>query len=109
MLDAVLLNMRIHGRISVCGMISQYNLAEPEGIKNLMNLFLKRVRIEGFAVPDYYHLYAKFLETLLPPIREGKITYIEDFAHGLENIPSALLGLFNGLNIGKQVVVVSHG
>jgi len=108
MLDAVLLNMKLHGRISVCGMISQYNLDEPEGIKNIMNLVLKRVRMEGFTAPDYYHLYSKFLETLLPPIREGKITYIEDFAQGLENSPSALVGLFSGLNIGKQVVVVSH-
>ncbi|KAM7486779.1 hypothetical protein LguiA_002788 [Lonicera macranthoides] len=108
MLDAVLLNMRIHGRISVCGMISQYNLDEPEGIKNLMNLVFKRLRMEGYEVPDYYPLYSKFLETLLPPIREGKITYIEDFAQGLENSPSALVALFSGLNIGKQVVVVSH-
>ncbi|KAM7486780.1 hypothetical protein LguiA_002789 [Lonicera macranthoides] len=108
MLDAVLLNMKAHGRISVCGMISQYNLAEPEGIKNLLNLLFRRVRMEGFAVFDYYHLYSKFLETLLPPIREGKITYIEDFAQGLENGPSALVGLFSGLNIGKQVVAVSQ-
>ncbi|KAM7489680.1 hypothetical protein LguiB_027164 [Lonicera macranthoides] len=108
MLDTVLLNMRAHGRISVCGMISQYNLAEPEGIKNLLNLLFKRVRMEGFAAPDYYHLYSKFLETLLPPIREGKITYIEDFAQGLENGPSALVGLFSGLNIGKQVVAISQ-
>ena len=28
MLDSVLLNMRHHGRIAVCGMISQYNLDE---------------------------------------------------------------------------------
>ncbi|KAM7489678.1 hypothetical protein LguiB_027162 [Lonicera macranthoides] len=108
MLDAVLLNMGAHGRISMCGMISQYNLAEPEGIKNLLNLIFKRVRMEGFVVFDYYHLYSKFLETLLPPIREGKITYIEDFAQGLENSPSTLVGLFSGLNIGKQVVAVSR-
>ncbi|PQQ03380.1 2-alkenal reductase (NADP(+)-dependent) [Prunus yedoensis var. nudiflora] len=31
MLDAVLLNMRMNGRIAGCGMISQYNLEQPEG------------------------------------------------------------------------------
>jgi NADPH-dependent curcumin reductase CurA len=40
-LDAVLLNMRIHGCIAACGMISQYNLDEPEDVKNLMNLIYK--------------------------------------------------------------------
>jgi NADPH-dependent curcumin reductase CurA len=37
-LDEVLLNMRTHGHIAVCGMISQYNLDEHEGVKNLMHL-----------------------------------------------------------------------
>ncbi|KAB1218174.1 Polygalacturonase [Morella rubra] len=36
MLDAGLLNMRVHGRIAVCGMISQYNLDKPEGVYNLI-------------------------------------------------------------------------
>ena len=106
MLDAVLLNMKMHGRIAVCGMISQYNLDKREGVHNLINIILKRVRMEGFLVSDYYHLYPKFLEMVLPLIREGKIKYVEDIAEGLENAPAALVGLFYGRNIGKQLVVV---
>ncbi|KAL3835117.1 hypothetical protein ACJIZ3_009853 [Penstemon smallii] len=108
MLDAVLLNMNLHGRIAVCGMISQYNLEEPEGVQNLFCLITKQIRMEGFLVFDYYHLYPKFLETVLPLIEEGKITYVEDIAEGLESGPSALIGLFSGRNVGKQVVVVAR-
>ena len=108
MLDAVLVNMRLHGRIAVCGMISQYNLEQPEGVHNLFCLITKRVRMEGFLVFDYYHLYPKFLEKILPRIKEGKITYVEDVAEGLESAPAALIGLFSGRNVGKQVVVVAH-
>ncbi|XP_030445254.2 2-alkenal reductase (NADP(+)-dependent)-like isoform X1 [Syzygium oleosum] len=107
MLDAVLLNMKLHGRITVCGMISQYSLEQPEGVHNLLNLLLKRVRMEGFVVPDYYHLYPKFLETVLPQIKEGKIVYVEDIVEGLENGPAALVGVFSGRSVGKQVVMVS--
>ncbi|CAL5348137.1 unnamed protein product [Camellia sinensis] len=108
MLDAVLLNMRLRGRIAMCGMISQYNLEQPEGIHNLFCLITKRVRMEGFVVPDYYHMYPKFLDMILPHIKEGKITYVEDIAEGLESAPAALIGLFVGHNVGKQVVVVAR-
>nr|DAD25121.1 TPA_asm: hypothetical protein HUJ06_026585 [Nelumbo nucifera] len=108
MLDAVLLNMRFHGRIAACGMISQYNLEKPEGVHNLFCLITKRIRLEGFLVFEYYHLYPKFLEFILPYIREGKIVYVEDTVEGLENGPAALIGLFTGRNVGKQVVVVAR-
>ncbi|XP_030527766.1 2-alkenal reductase (NADP(+)-dependent)-like [Rhodamnia argentea] len=108
MLDAVLLSMKIHGRIAACGMISQYNLQQPEGVHNLMNVVFKGIRMQGFLVFDYYHLYPKFLEKVLPQIKEGKIVYVEDTVEGLENGPAALVGLFSGRNVGKQVVVVSR-
>lgn len=107
-LDVVLLNMKLHGRIAVCGMISQYNLEQPEGLHNLMQLIAKRVRMEGFNVLDYYHLYPKFLEMVLPPTKEGRIVYIEDTVEGLESGPTALVGLFSGRNVGKQVVLVAR-
>ncbi|CAL9018740.1 unnamed protein product [Prunus brigantina] len=107
MLDAVLLNMRVHGRIAVCGMISQYNLDQAEGVTNLMHLVYKRIRLHGFSVRDHYHLHPKFVEFMLPYIRQGKIVYVEDIVEGLESGPRALVGLFKGLNFGKQVVDVS--
>jgi NADPH-dependent curcumin reductase CurA len=64
--------MRVHGRIAVCGMISQYNLDPPEGVKNLMCLIYKRIHMIGFLVRDYVHLYPKFLDIVLPYIKEGR-------------------------------------
>jgi len=106
-LDAVLPNMRLHGRIPVCGMVSQYNLTQPEGVTNLAHLIFKRIKMEGFLVTDFYHLYPKFLEFVLPLIKEGKVVYVEDIVEGLENAPAALVGLYTGRNVGKQVVVVA--
>ena len=106
MLDAVLLNMKIHGRISVCGMISQYNLDHPEGVHNLFGLVIKRIRMEGFMVLDYYHLYDKYLEMVIPHIKEGKIVHVDDIVHGLESGPKALIGTFSGLDAEKKVIAV---
>ncbi|KAK4794655.1 hypothetical protein SAY86_012649 [Trapa natans] len=108
MLDAVLLNMRRHGRIAACGMISQYNLQQPEGVHNLAQIIFKEIRMVGFLLTEYFRQYPKYLEMVLPLIREGKIVYVEDTAEGLENAAGALVGLFSGKNIGKQVVVVAH-
>ncbi|XP_047963287.1 2-alkenal reductase (NADP(+)-dependent)-like [Salvia hispanica] len=108
MLEAVLNNMRLNARVALCGMISQYSLEQPEGIYNLLNVIIKRVRMEGFFTSDHYHLYPKFMEMVVPLIKEEKITYVEDIAEGIESAPGALVGLFSGRNVGKQVVVVAR-
>ncbi|KAH6834871.1 Zinc-binding dehydrogenase family protein [Perilla frutescens var. hirtella] len=107
MLDAVLLNMKLNGRIAACGMISQYSLNEAEGVKNLIPIIIKQLRMQGFVVGNYFSLYPKFLDFILPLIKQGKIVYVEDTAQGLEAAPAALIGLFSGRNLGKQVVRVA--
>jgi NADPH-dependent curcumin reductase CurA len=107
-LEAVLSNMRNHGRIPTCGMISQYNLEEPEGVHNLFQIVAKRLRMEGFIVMDYYGQYHKFEQEMAGYLKEGKITYVEDIADGLEKAPAALIGLFTGRNVGKQLVAVAR-
>jgi len=108
MLDAVLLNMRKHGRIPVVGMISQYNLKKPEGLSNAIMILAKQLLVEGFLVFDHFVKYRKFEEEMVGFIKEGKISCVEDIADGLEKAPAALLGLFSGKNIGKQLVVVAR-
>ncbi|KAH6786594.1 alkenal reductase [Perilla frutescens var. hirtella] len=107
MLDAVLPNMKLNGRIAACGMISQYSLNEAEGVKNLIPIIIKQLRMQGFVVGNYFSLYPKFLDFILPLIKQGKIVYVEDTAQGLEAAPAALIGLFSGRNLGKQVVRVA--
>ncbi|KAL6642405.1 hypothetical protein ACP70R_020586 [Stipagrostis hirtigluma subsp. patula] len=107
-LDAVLLNMRLHGRIPVCGMISQYNLERPEGVRNLFWVVAKRVRMEGFVSFDYFGEYRRFEEDMVGYLKEGKLNYVEDVVDGLEKAPAALIGLFSGRNVGKQLVAVAR-
>lgn len=108
MLEAVLQNMRLNARIAACGMISQYNLERPEGVSHLFTIIAKRIRMQGFVVFDHYRSYREFEEKVVQYIKEGKIVYVEDIAEGLENAPAALVGLFAGRNVGKQLVVVAR-
>lgn len=107
-LDAVLPNMRLGGRIAACGMISQYNLERPEGVKNLFYIVTKRLRMEGFLVFDFYDKYYQFEEEMAGYLKEGKVAYVEDVVEGLDAAPAALIKLFTGRNVGKQLVAIAR-
>ncbi|KAF0888817.1 hypothetical protein E2562_017811 [Oryza meyeriana var. granulata] len=106
-LDAVLPNMRTGGQITACGMISQYNLERPDGVRNLFYFVAKSLRMEGFLVSRYRGMYQRFEEEMAGYLREGKVVCVEDFAEGLDAAPAALIGLFTGRNVGKQLVAVA--
>ncbi|CAL4903709.1 unnamed protein product [Urochloa decumbens] len=107
MLDAVLHNMRHRGRVAVCGQVSQYNLEWPDGV-DLFRLVGNHIRMEGFLVSDYLGEYHRFEEEMARYLNEGKVVCVEDVAEGIEAAPAALVGLFAGRNVGKQVVAVAR-
>uniref|UniRef100_A0A453HGC5 Alcohol dehydrogenase-like C-terminal domain-containing protein n=2 Tax=Aegilops tauschii TaxID=37682 RepID=A0A453HGC5_AEGTS len=88
-------------------MISQYNLLEHQGVRNLWCIIPKRVRVEGFSCMDYHHLYPRFEEEMAGYIKAGKVTVVEDVVRGIERAPEALLGLFSGRNVGKLLVALA--
>jgi len=106
-LDAVLENINAHARIPVCGMISQYNVKDPYGIKNLMSIIYKRVKLQGFIVSDYAKDYAQFYTEVTPLVKEGKIHVQEDVVP-FDSAPEAFLGLLQGKNFGKLVVKIAN-
>ena len=104
-LEAAISVLNQHGRVAVCGMISQYNNTAPEpGPRNLMMLVSKRLRVQGFLVSDHGHLLPEFVREVGGWVSEGKVVVRETFVDGLENAPEAFLGLLRGDNTGKMVV-----
>jgi NADPH-dependent curcumin reductase len=110
---AVLPLLNAHARIPLCGLISQYNEAPPsapaESVPGLMRqILVKRLALRGFIISDgFEHRRPDFLDSMSGWLRAGKIKYREDIVEGLENAPSAFLGLLAGRNFGKLVVRVS--
>ncbi len=109
-LEAALSLLNLRGRVAVCGMISLYNATHPApGPCNLAVLIMKRARMEGFLVSDYYHRAAEAVPKMIAWHQHGKLQYRLDVVDGLENAPGALRRLFDGTNTGKLVVKVSDG
>ncbi len=106
-LEAAIGALRPFGRVIACGAISRYNdeRAEP-GPRNLALVVSKRLRVEGFIVLDHLERFQAFLAEVGPWVRDGAVQHRETVVDGLERVPSAFAGLFDGANIGKMLVRV---
>lgn len=91
-------------RVALCGMVSDYNSAEPYGTKMVRSLLVNRVKLQGFIVFDRPDLYVRAVNQLAKWVSQGKIKYHETIAEGLENAPKAFIGMLKGQNLGKQIV-----
>lgn len=104
-LDAVLAMINQGARISVCGMISQYNATEPvPGPYNLINILAKRAKMQGFIVTDFMSRAQEAIAALGEWYMTGKLKYRVDVVEGLKNAPAALNKLFDGTNQGKLII-----
>ncbi|GJX89845.1 putative F-box/kelch-repeat protein-like protein [Tanacetum coccineum] len=104
MLEAAVSNMNLHGRVAVCGVISEYTNTEKRAAPDMLNVIYKRITIQGFLAGDYLNLFPEFLSTTIDHIRTGKMHVLEDVSIGVECVPSAFVGLYSGYNVGKKIV-----
>jgi NADPH-dependent curcumin reductase CurA len=104
MLDTILTQMNLFSRIVVCGMVSQYNVTEPYGVKNLRFVLTQRIRMQGMIVFDWKDRYGEALGALAGHLSQGRLKYRESVVQGLENAPRGLIDLLQGKNFGKQLV-----
>lgn len=104
-LNTVLPMLRMHGRVVICGAISQYNNTGPvAGPSNYMSLLVSRARMEGFVVFDYAKKYPEAIAAMVGWLAEGRLKSQEQIEDGIENFPALLLKLFEGGNFGKLIL-----
>src|SRR6185503_2923028 len=84
-LEAVLEQINLKARIVLCGMISMYNDKEPRPGPSLTNVLMKRARIEGFIIIDYFPRLGEFVADMSKWVGEGKIKYDTTVVKGIEN------------------------
>ncbi|WP_067181280.1 NADP-dependent oxidoreductase [Microtetraspora niveoalba] len=112
-MDHILMRLNIGARVSLCGMISEYNSYNEGGehtgsLTNIVQLIMQRATIKGFLVLDWAHRFEEAITYLAGLLGEGKLHYDETIVGGgIEAAPHALHQLFSGANLGKLLVRVA--
>jgi NADPH-dependent curcumin reductase CurA len=107
--EAALWNMRDHGRVALCGMISNYNDEKLQpGPRGMGVIIGRRLRIQGFIVTDHFDQFPEYVSAAAGWLATGKLQYRETIAEGIENAPAAFISMLNGGNTGKQIVALSQ-
>ncbi|MEU7631191.1 NADP-dependent oxidoreductase [Nocardia sp. NPDC049220] len=93
-------------RVVLAGAISSgYQGADARcGPRNYMQLAMRRARMEGFIFLDYLGRFPEAFAALRDWHDRGELTIAETVSSGLESAPSALRAVFEGSNLGKQLV-----
>lgn len=107
-LDTVLLQMNIFGRIPVCGLISAYNATQlPEGPKNLRTVLTQRLTMRGLIVFDWADRISEAIRELGAWHKAGNLKIREDVREGgIDAFPDVLNLLYTSGNFGKLVLKV---
>jgi NADPH-dependent curcumin reductase CurA len=113
--DAVLPLLNQHGRISLCGLVSQYG--NQDGLdprdqwrKKGEQVFTRQqVQVHDLFVGNYVTDYQEtFLDEVGEYVRSGRLTYREDLRPGLEQAPEVFAQMLKGDNFGKTLIGVSQ-
>ena len=107
-LDTVLLQMNVFGRIALCGLISAYNATEaPAGPKNIRAVLTQRLKMQGLIVTDWASRVPEAITQLGQWHKEGKLKIREDVREGgIDAFPDVLNLLYTSGNFGKLVLKV---
>ena len=105
-MDEVMSQMNLNGRVALCGLISGYNSGEP--MRGRFDLLLtKRLQVRGFIVLDFLPRFAEGMVQLAQWYAEGRVKHRDTVVAGLEQAPTALNMLFDGGNLGKLLIKVA--
>jgi NADPH-dependent curcumin reductase CurA len=112
-MDHILMRLNIGARVSLCGMIAEYNTyneggEHAGGLTNVGQLIMQRATIRGFLVLDWGERFEEAIGYLAGLLGEGKLHYDETIVGGgIDTAPHALHQLFSGENMGKLLVKIA--
>lgn len=107
-LEAALDHLAYDARIILCGSISEYTRPDPFGPRNYTRLRRANAVMHGYFVYNYLDQFDESNEKLATWIKTGAIRPLIDELIGFDKMPQALIGVYDGTNIGTRCVRVSE-
>jgi NADPH-dependent curcumin reductase CurA len=107
--DAVYPTLAMHARAIQVGTAAIDTwLPVPTGPRRDRYILTKRLKVSGFVILDHYGKFPEALTQLATWYNQGQLNYKESITYGLENAPTALAQLYEGVNLGKQLILVAE-
>ncbi len=105
LLDAAAGSLATGGRVVLCGNISIYrDFSKVAPLNNWTGVWGKRATMTGFNVTYHKDKYSDALKRIEGLIEQDKLVLKHDLLEGFDQLPAALERIYNGKNIGKQLV-----
>jgi NADPH-dependent curcumin reductase CurA len=106
-LDVVMERLAIGARVSLTGLMDQYNGAAPTRLR-AGAVLAARAEVHGLVVYDHADLAGEHVQQVGALIASGELVAVEDRYAGLDLAPLAFARMMSGRNVGKVVVDVGH-
>jgi len=106
-LATALHHMNVGGRISLCGMMSNFSGVQAPSMAHLIEMVLRRLTLRGFIVRDHEAVRPEFERRVGSWLASGQLVDRATVLEGLDNAPAGLEGLLNGANFGKGLIHLS--
>ena len=104
-LDAVMANIAVKGRVVVCGQVSTYDANAPAaGLRDMMTVIYRSVTIRGFVMTEFDDDVEVARADLRRWKAAGRLPYRDDIRRGFDQLPHAFIGLFKGENLGTLMI-----
>lgn len=106
--QAVISRMNHHGRVVVCGMISDYEGNHADDRPGFWwTVMMRRLTVQGFIVNDYADELPAAIDEMAGWMRDGLLATRQDIRQGLDGALASIRDVYSGRNLGKLLVEVT--
>lgn len=104
LLEAALDQLRMRGRVVICGAVSQYGKGSTQGPANYQRMISHELTMRGFTVTEHEDLRPAFEREVGAWVRDEKVTSLHTVFDGFDTIPRAFAAQLGGGTHGRVIV-----